>query len=148
MHIGFIKTVERIVEAWPLLEAHREELVTYKHLMVLKPDLDRYRALEAAGNLIGMGLFDEDKIVGYSIFIITTALHYADLKIAQNDILYVHPDYRKTKWGLRLIKASELAMKERGIKMIMWHGKENTNFAALMPKLGYIVQDIIFSKEL
>lgn len=148
MYIEFIKTTEWIDKAWPLLEQHREELATYKHMMVLKPDMEKYRAIESAGNLIGMGLFDDEKLVGYSIFIITSALHYADLKIAQNDLIYIDPEYRKTKWGLRLIKASEEAMRERGIKMIMWHGKENTNFAALMPKLGYIVQDIMFSKEL
>lgn len=148
MHIERIKTIECIADAWPLLELHREELATYKHLMVLKPDLEKYRAVDKAGNLIGLGLFDDDKIVGYSIFIITNALHYADLKMAQNDILYVHPDYRKTKWGLKLINESERVIKDLGIKMIMWHGKRDTNFSELMPKLGYIVQDIMFSKEL
>jgi GNAT superfamily N-acetyltransferase len=148
MHIQSISPIDRIPEAWPLLELHREELATYKHLMILKPDMDKYRAIDAAGNLLGLGLFNEDKIVGYSIFIITNALHYADLKIAQNDILYIHPDYRGTQWGIRLIKASEDAIKERGIKMIMWHGKENTSFSSLMPRLGYLVQDIMFSKEL
>jgi GNAT superfamily N-acetyltransferase len=148
MHIKFIKTTEHIEQAWELLEMHREELATYKHLMVLKPDVTAYKRLEDAGKLLGIGLFDGDKIVGYSIFILTHALHYADLTMAQNDILYVHPDYRKTKWGMRLIKSSEEAIKERGIKMITWHGKEKTNFSELMPKLGYIVQDILFSKEL
>lgn len=148
MKIQYIKVTDKIQEAWGLLELHREELATYKHLMTLKPDIEKYKALENAGNLIGLALYDDDKIVGYSIFIITSALHYSDLIMAQNDILYVHPDYRKTKWGLALIRASEKAIRERGIRMIMWHGKENTSFSELMPKLGYIVQDILFSKEL
>ena len=148
MHIEPINTVEKIAESWPLLELHREELATYKHLMILKPDMEKYQTLQKAGNLIGLGLFDGEKIVGYSIFILTNALHYCDLKIGQNDIIYIHPDYRNTKWGIKLIHESEKAMREHDRKMIMWHGKENTNFAALMPKMGYIVQDIMFSKEL
>ena len=148
MHIELINTVDNIEQAWPLLELHREELATYKHLMILKPDIERYRALESSGNLVGLGLFDGEKIVGYSVFIITTALHYSDLTIAQNDILYVHPDYRRGKWGVKLIRSSEDVIKKRGIKIIMWHGKENTDFSDIMPKMGYIVQDIIFSKEL
>jgi GNAT superfamily N-acetyltransferase len=148
MHIEPIKTTEKIQEAWNLLEMHREELATYKHLMVLKPNLESYQKLEDAGKLIGLGLYDEDKIVGYSVLILTTALHYSDLIIAQNDLIYIHPDYRKGKWGLKLIYATEEAAREKGIKMILWHGKEKTIFSELMPKLGYIVQDIMFSKEL
>ena len=148
MEIRQIKTTEHIDEAWELLEMHREELATYKHLMALKPDMPRYKILEDAGKLIGLGLFDGDKIVGYSILILTHTMHYADLFIAQNDLIYIHPDYRKGKWGLKLIKATEDAARERGIKMILWHGKEKTSFSELMPKLGYIVQDIMFSKEL
>lgn len=148
MHIEPIKAIDRISEAWPLLEAHRNELATYKHLMILNPDIDKYKKLDEAKCLIGLGLFDGDKIVGYSIFFLTNALHYADLTMGQNDIIYVHPDYRHTRWGIKLIQASEEAMRLHDRKMITWHGKEDTAFSSLMPKLGYIVQDIVFSKEL
>lgn len=148
MHIKPIKVTEHIEEAWALLEKHREELATYKHIMVLKPDLDKYRILEDNGKLLGLALYDDKKIVGYSVIIITTALHYSDVVIAQNDVLYVRADYRGTKWGIALIKESEKLAKESGAHMITWHGKENTAFTSVMPKMGYIIQDIVYSKEL
>ncbi|MDE2233609.1 MAG: GNAT family N-acetyltransferase [Patescibacteria group bacterium] len=148
MHIKLVKTLDTIKDAWGLLELHRNELATYKDLMILNPDIEKYKALEDAGKLFTLALYDEERIVGYSVFILTTALHYSDLNIASNDILYVHPDYRKSKWGLELINMSERFAKDKGMKMITWHGKENTIFTALMPKLGYKIQDITFSKVL
>jgi hypothetical protein len=142
------KGTEKIEEVWELLCLHREELATHKHLMVLKPDIKKYRLLEITGKLLSLALYDEEKIVGYSVTIIDRALHYADLVYAQNDILYLHPQCRGGIWGMRLIKKTEQAAKKRGAKMIFFHGKENTAFSALMPRIGYGVQDITFSKEL
>ena len=148
MQIKQIKATDYIEKAWDLLEEHRQELATYKHLMILKPDVDKYKILESQNKLISLAMFDDKEIVGYSVLILTNALHYSDLTIAQNDVLYLRKDLRKSKWGLALIRATENAAKDAGVKMIMWHGKENTPFSQLMPKLGYIVQDIMFSKEL
>lgn len=148
MKIVEIKATEKIDEAWGLLELHREELTTHKHIMELKPDIAKYKAFEDAGNLFTLGLYDEEKIVGYSVNIITHNIHYSDLRCVHNDILFVHPDYRRGSWGLKLIKATENMAKEKGAKLILFHGKEKTPFAALMPKLDYGVQDIMFSKEL
>lgn len=148
MKIVEIKATEKIEECWELLLAHREELTTHKHIMALKPDIGRYKALEDADRLITLALYDEDKIVGYSVNLLNNNLHYSDLVIMQNDILYIHPQYRKGTWGMKLIKETEHMAAARGAKMVLFHGKENTSFSALMPRLGYGVQDIMFSKEL
>ncbi len=142
------KGTERIKEVWELLSKHRDELATHKELMVLKPDIERYREFEEKGSLVSLALYDGLSIVGYSVTIINKALHYSDLVCAQNDVLYLDPKYRHGMWGVRLIKRTEQAARKRGAGMIFFHGKENTAFSALMPRLGYGVQDIIFSREL
>ena len=148
MIIKEIKATEKIEECWELLQSHRDELATNKELMVLKPDMEKYIALENAGKLMTLALYDGDKIVGYSVNIFTKALHYADLMTAQNDLLFLRKDLRKGRWGILLIQETEGRCKDRGAKFMLWHGKQNTAFASLMPKLGYGVQDIIFSKVL
>jgi LmbE family N-acetylglucosaminyl deacetylase len=141
---------EHIDAAWGLLEMHREELATHKDEMVLKPRRDRYEALEAAGVMLSLGLFKDDELIGYSINIIDRNLHYADLTVCQNDLLYVHPDHR-ARHGVRLILATEsyaLNLADVNPMLMLWHAKQGTPFANLLPRLGYGVQDIILSKVL
>lgn len=139
---------EWIDKAWTLLQAHRRELTTNPDIMELRPRRDRYEALEAAGFMVSLGLFDGDSLIGYSVNIVDANLHYGDLVIAQNDVLFVHPRYRKSQDGLALIHATEDAVRARGAHMMLWHAKEGTALHGLMPRLGYRVQDIVFSRVL
>ena len=72
----------------------------------------------------------------------------ADLRIAQNDILFVKKELRGGRLGLRLLKATEDYAKSEGCKLMLWHAKENTALAKLLPKLKYGVQEIMYSKEI
>lgn len=131
-----------------LLEAHWHESARNKHLMVLKPDVARYQALEAAGSLLSLVAYVDDQIVGYSVNIVTPHLHYADLLCAHNDVLFIAKEYRKSPLGLKLIRETERAARERGANLMLWHAKQATNLSAILPRLGCKVQEIIYSKEL
>lgn len=148
MHIFEIKATDKIQECWALLEEHREELTTDKSLMVLKPDIDTYKMLEAKEILFTLALYDGKDIVGYSVNILHKNMHYSDLIISQNDVLFVTAKYRNSKWGLKLISETEKIAKERGATMVLFHGKPYTAFSSLMPRIGYKIQDIMFSKVL
>jgi GNAT superfamily N-acetyltransferase len=142
---------EWIDAAWALLEAHREELATHKALMALKPDRAAYEALDATGRLLTLGVFDGDELVGYSVNILAANMHYADLLVCQNDLLFLRSDHRGGRAGVALIRETEACAKARagdGPLFMLWHAKEGTPFAGLLPRLGYGVQDIIFSREL
>lgn len=144
-----ITATDHIASAWPLLEAHRIELSTNPDLMKLKPDLATYLRLEDNQALLSLGVFDEEgEIIGYSVNIIASNLHYSDVVMCQNDVLWLHPDHRFGPLGLRLIRETERRAKERGCHMILWHAKMDTQFMALLSKLGYRVQDVIYSRVL
>ena len=143
-----IDATDHIADAWSVLEEHREELATDKARMVLKPDLPVYIQLEDNNALLSIGAFDGEKIVGYSVNIISRNLHYSDLVMCQNDVLYLQEAYRKGPLGLRLIRETERLARERGCHMILWHAKSDTQFMALLNKLGYRVQDVIYSRGL
>jgi GNAT superfamily N-acetyltransferase len=133
---------EWIDRAWPLLEEHYAELATVPDIMLLKPDVERYQTLEAAGSLFAIGMFDihgdgAETLVGYSVNIVCTNLHYGDLLMCQNDLLFVRKSHRRGMTGMRLITATERAAKERGVKMMLWHAKPGTTLDRMLPKLGY-----------
>lgn len=148
LKIRSIRASEWIDKAWTLLQAHRRELATNPDIMELKPRRDRYEALEAAGMMVALGLFDGDSLIGYSVNVVDANMHYADLVVGQNDVLFVHPRYRKSQDGLALIHATEDAVRARGAQIMLWHAKDGTALQGMMPRLGYRIQDIIFSKVL
>lgn len=144
-----VHITEYVHKLWPLLEAHRRELATHPDLMALDPQLDRYINLEKTGHLLSVLLEHQTAgIVGYSVNIVTNNLHYAGLKVCQNDVLYVSPSYRAEGGGRQLIRAVETNARNQGCKMLLLHAKPGTALDALLPKYGYAVQDVIHAKVL
>lgn len=148
MDIVRISAVESIPLARPLLVEHWEEIARNKDLMVLAPDEDTYAALEKAGILFTLGAFDGDELVGYSATMVHQHLHYKALRYATNDVLFVSKRHRQGRLGVRLMRETELIAKERGAQLMLWHAKTDTPLEAILPRMGYAVQDVIFSKAL
>ena len=145
-------TKERLMDnSWAvsqLLLGHWEESAKNKHLMRLNPNVGEYQLLEDSNQLLSLFARDGDQIVGYSVNIIRPHLHYCELIVAYNDVIYVHPDYRNSPVGLRIIKETEEQCKEAGAKLMIWHAKEDTALEKILRRKDYPVQEIIFSKEL
>tara|TARA_Y100000004_G_scaffold70425_1_gene79163 strand:+ start:549 stop:1058 length:510 start_codon:yes stop_codon:yes gene_type:complete len=139
---------EFIVLAEPLFEEHYEEIARNKQIMKLKPNYQLYEALNSTGWLFVYVAMRDDVCIGYSMNIMMHHLHYADLRIAQNDVLFVKKEFRGGRLGLRLLKVTEDHARSEGCKLMLWHAKENTALAELLPKLKYGVQEIMYSKEI
>jgi hypothetical protein len=63
-------------------------------------------------------------------------------------LLFVTEGKRSGRLGLQLIRKTEEAAKERGARLMLWHAKTGTPLEKMMPRLGYGVQDIIFSTQI
>ena len=144
-----METGEFFAQAMPLLALHREELTTNKELMVLNPLRSAYEEIEARGGLLLLGAFDgAGALVGYSAGIIAPNLHYADVLMCQNDVLFVLPDHRGTSLGIRLIRETEAYAVALGCHLALWHAKPDTALNDIMPRMGCRVQDVMWSKVL
>ena len=144
-----LATVDAMLAEAPILfEEHYEEIARNKQVMVLKPDEVTYRKSEEMGTLFILSARQDDILIGYSVNFVSNHLHYADLKLAQNDLLFISKEHRGGRIGLKLIKETEKHATSLGCKLMLWHAKENTTLAAMLPRLKYGVQDIMFSKEL
>ena len=139
---------EMLAKASVLFEEHYEEIARNKEVMKLKPDEKAYRNLEEANQIFILSAWQDDVLIGYSVNFVLNHPHYADLLLAQNDLLYIKKEMRGSRAGLRLIKETETHATSLGCKLMLWHAKENTTLSALLPRIKYGVQDIIYSKEL
>lgn len=131
-----------------LFQAHWDEIALNKELMSLNPDIHRYKLMEESGALFAIGVFVGEQLVGYSVNFVTPHLHYANLICAQNDLLFLDKAHRASGAGMALIQATEHEAKARGARMLIMHAKQRTALETLLPRIGYGVQDIMFSKEI
>lgn len=138
-----------IEEVQPLLEDHYRELAKNQDRVKLNPDWARYAAMEQAGALLIYTARKDEELVGYAAFFVSPHPHYQELTLASNDVLFLAKEHRTGRTGARLIHHCESQIGAAYANAcVTWHAKENTPLAAIMPRLGYSVQDIVFSKLL
>ncbi len=134
-------------EGQELLHEHYLELTKHKEVVKLAPDWEAYEGLEAAGKLMSLVVRAEGVLVGYAAFLIGPHLHYRDLFVAVNDVLFLKAEYRGST-GVRLIKAVEDLMQKLGVQKILWHAKPGTVLEKLLPRMDYSPEDTVFGKLL
>lgn len=139
---------EMLQNGQALFAQHWDEIARNKDVMVLKPDEAAYRRMEEAGSLLILAALKAGQIVGYSVNFIVRHPHYADLMVCQNDLLFIDQAHREGGAGIRLMRRTEQEGKKRGCRLMLWHAKEGTPLAAMLPRMGYGVQDVVFSKQL
>lgn len=131
-----------------LFKEHWEEVAKNKKLMILKPDYEKYKMLESCGIMKTIVAYDGDVVVGYSVNFIQPHLHYSDVVSCFNDIVFLSKEKRNSPLGLKLIRETERAAKRWGAHMMLWHVKEGTSIDKILPRIGYGIQDIVYSKTL
>ena len=131
-----------------LFEEHYDEIAKHKDVQQLKPDAARYMVM--AHRLLVFAAYNERReMVGYSVSMLDTHLHYKDTTVCHNDVLFVTEAARRTRAGLKLIAATEEAAREQGAHLMGWHAKPDTTLAALLDRSpDYQTQDIIFTRKL
>ncbi len=133
----------------PLLEKHKDEISHFRDIP-LEIDCDRYLALEEADALRIYTIRGEGRqILGYSVFIVGFNPHYQWSLQANEDVLYVDPQFRKGRLGIELIKQSEAALKEEGVEVVYHHVKlAHPALGVLLERQGYQAIETIYTKRL
>lgn len=134
-----------IDDVGPLLQMHYQELTLHKQSVKLEPMWERYTLLEAMGGFVIYTARAGDALIGYSAFFVNAHMHYAELTVAVNDVLFLHPDHRTGRTGVRLIRFCEQELAERAGK-ITWHAKYSNELAEILERMGYMREEIVLSK--
>lgn len=133
-------------ECIPLIERHWEEIAINKDRIKLNPDWEVYEKLEELGVLTIFTARHFGKLVGYFVVIVQSNIHYKDHVFASNDIIYLHPDYRKGMTGVKLIKFAEKCLKKDGVSVMVMNTKVHSPFDIILERLGFTPIERLYSK--
>lgn len=142
-----VSVADTFDDARRLAELHWLE--TEQSFSAQRPELDieAYRALESIGACIAFAAFNGGLMVGYVCGFVVRHMHY-NMIVAQHDVLFLHPDYRKSILGIRLIRCFERAAIEAGAERILWHAKIGSQFERILQRMGCKPEEMIYCKEI
>ena len=129
-----------------LAQEHYREIALYQDRIALAPNWHTYAGLERRGELVSLGVRVEGVLVGYALWVLRTHLHYEGCLTALNDVIYLHPNHRRGRTGLRLIDESEYILKVLGVDHILWHLKPSHDWSNILKRKGYALEEMIYGK--
>ena len=133
-------------EAMPLLQAHWREIAHYQDIP-LRPNREVYLAAEAAGTVrTYCARTPEGRLVGYAVFFLAYNPHYMDSYQAAQDIIYLDPACRGR--GLQFLNWCDRQLQSEGVQVVRHHIKAAHNFGPALERLGYTLEDLIYSRRL
>jgi GNAT superfamily N-acetyltransferase len=135
-------------EVWPLLQHHWDEVALDKDTVPLDPIWEAYAALDNAKLLVITTARAGDLLVGYCTHFIVPNLHYRSLKLADNDIFWLDPEYRRGGVGIKLMQAAERNVRELGCNKITMKEKLHVPLGRLFEFLGYRTIEKLHAKTL
>lgn len=116
--------VERFQDVYdelrPLLSQHYDEISIHKRKgYALKPNVELYRAMQDADQLMMVIGRLDGQIVAYFVVFVRPSIHYQDCLEGIGDIFYVQPSRRGVLIGLQLFEATERELRRRGVHLFM-----------------------------
>lgn len=141
------------IEPWATFISESEELINLhkneigdKNL-VLNYDYKHFATLELYGQLQVVTCRKDGKIIGYVVMMIKKHPHY-DLLCGFEDAYYLHPEERKGRVGIKLLRAAIELAKDRGVKRVFFHSKVKKDLKKLFSYLNFTHLDELWSKDL
>lgn len=135
-----------IEEITPLLTAHYREIAHFPDI-ALEPNYARYCAAEDKGALRIFTARIDGALVGYAIYLVEASLHYRASLQAHQDVLFVHPDYRRASVGVRMIRHADEQLATEGVQVIYQHSKAAHSIGPILERQGYELVDEIYAKR-
>lgn len=142
-----VDATKYLEDAKEVLQEHWEELALNKDRVALNPDANKYKLLQDIGVLHNIVVYEEGKVIGYSVLLIQPHLHYSDHIFAQVDVIYVRKENRNSSVGARLLVTTEQLAKSLGASIITHHAKPYVPMIIRpLEKLGYSLYEHVYGK--
>ena len=142
--------VRLLPELPPLLQAHWDESeATLFGPQVYALDTERYACWERLGMLHVVTARDSSgSLQGYAAFTLTDCPHRPGKRLAALDGLYLAPAARKGLAVLKLLRAAEAGLRERGADVVQYSSPASRPCDALYRRLGARHTESVWHKEL
>lgn len=132
-------------ELMALYPEHYDELSVTK-VFELEPNYEVYKQLEQLNILKLITCRDDNKLLGYILFIVTPHLHYKSCITAVEDIYFLKKEYRKGRVGIRMFQFAEKFLKEIKVNRIIYGTKVHLDNSKLFEYLGYSFFEKLYTK--
>lgn len=114
----------------------------------LEPDWELFLILEDRGYLKIFTARSCGKLVGYFFATINPDLHSKGNFFVGNDAIFLHPNYRKGRVGIKLFQFTEKCLAEDGYDRLYVTTTEKNKIDRLMSYMGYKKVETRFLKKI
>lgn len=133
----------------PVFEEHFKEVGHAGGPDRVDIDACYYLQHEQLGALKCFAALDGDEVVGYISATMYSHPHYRGTRFAATDALYVSPEHRKSRVGLKLIQFTEHTLSIKyGVKYLQIVSNSNLDLSKYLERQGYSKSDITFCKRI
>lgn len=129
-----------------LLHRHWEEIAFYKDVP-LDVNWEVYERLDREGKLRIYTVRDGERLVGYAVYMLLQNAHYRGFDYAQQDVLFLAPEYRRGTAGLQLIAYADVMLKAEGLQATYHHSKVQHPIDLILRRLGYDLVERVWAKR-
>lgn len=137
---------EVVQEVQPLLDLHYRELCLHRDVIALDPQWREYALLEQMGRFVVFTAREDGRLIGYNAFFLNKHMHYGGFTVAQNDVLFLHPDYRRGTTALKFLDDTEPRCKALGAQKITYHIKFALDWRPILHRRGYVDEEVMCGK--
>jgi GNAT superfamily N-acetyltransferase len=109
------------------------------------PHRELYAAMQAGGLTHILAAFDDDRLVGFLVLIVSMNPHYSQ-RLGVTESFFVASAHRKTGAGLGLLRAAESLAKRLGAVCMLVSAPSWGRLAGVLPHSGYTMTNIVFCK--
>jgi len=135
-------------ELLPLLEKHWREIALDQDTVKLEPDWATYDMLDASGVICLITARHYGELVGYVAYLVVPSLHYKSLRVAENDLYWLDPVFRKGMAGVNLFRAAEVILAGEGVNKIVNKVKLHNDVGRIFERMGYTPIERVYVKTL
>lgn len=140
-------SVERFQDAYdearPLLGLHWNEIAKNKELLKLNPDDEMCGRI--SDNIVLVTARAGGRLVGYFMWLMVNHPHYKHVRVAEEDLHFLLPEFRRGLTGYNLIKAACKAAFDSGADLLIAREKIGHEHTKLMGRLGFAPTDIVYT---
>lgn len=123
-------------EGMDLMQKTHQEISERPDIFEFDPNLDLYEKLHKKGVFEIHTVRDDGKLIGYSLWFLSTHPHHKKSLTASSDILFLAPQSRKGMLGSKFIKWSIEEVKKRKPQRIILHVKPSLDFSPILERNG------------
>ena len=149
--MSLVFAIEPVEQVWNevmvLANLHWTGTKSYRRHYPFQPSFDRYRQCNESGFFQLFTARHEGRLVGYFGTYLSQSMHSQHL-MATEDVLFLHPDYRKGRNAIKFIRHIEMQCQRWGVKEIMFSCEDGNPTSTILEYLDYVPVIRQFSKQL